>query len=192
MNAFRLTSLSAAIVFSTLLFTGTPAFANNNNNNGSECLPGIVDAFRENPVVYGRLYAALAADQRRLRLLLDEVRDQVTYAALLNNADALAASISDGRVLVTLPDGTVVLDTARPNDPSNTLPVGNSYRHFVEKTVNENHNSRVAIFAAQQYPCGVGLEQKVSTTTNSSETYVAQRLGRHLNSSGTARLSTTR
>ena len=43
-----LTSLCAAIVFLVLVFTGTPAFANN-HNNGSECLPGIGDAFRENP-----------------------------------------------------------------------------------------------------------------------------------------------
>jgi hypothetical protein len=40
----------------------------------------------------------------------------------------------------------VVLDTARTDDPTNTMPVGNSFQHFQNKTVNENHNSRIAIF----------------------------------------------
>ena len=67
---------------------------------------------------------------------------------------------------------------------------GNSWAHFLAKTVNENHNSRVAIFDAQEWPCGIGLERKLSTTTGVTETYVAIRLGTHLDSLGTARLST--
>jgi hypothetical protein len=39
-------------------------------------------------------------------------------------------------------------------------------------------------------PCGIGLERKLSTTTGVTETYVAIRLGTHLDSLGTARLST--
>ena len=57
------------------------------------------------------------------------------------------------------------------------------------KTINENHNSRVAIFMAQEYPCGVGVENKVSTSTGADETYVARRAGNHLDSAGTLRLS---
>ena len=54
----------------------------------------------------------------------------------------------------------------------------------------ENHNSRVAFFSAQLYPCGVGVESKFSTSTGHSETYVAIRLGQHLNSAGTATVTT--
>jgi hypothetical protein len=39
-------------------------------------------------------------------------------------------------------------------------------------------------------PCGIGLERKLSTTTGVTETYVAMRLGTHLDNLGTARLST--
>jgi len=81
-------------------------------------------------------------------------------------------------------------DTGRPDDPTNVLAAGNSYQHFVAKTVNENHNSRIAILAAQEYPCGAGIESKLSTTTGQVESYLAVRLGNHLDSLGTARIST--
>lgn len=192
MNTRRLLAgLATAVLFSVLVPTSSVAQVNEYGSS-SQCLPGIVNAFQDHPGVYGRLYATLLSQQRRLRNLLDDVHDQATYEALLGRAKSIASSIGDGRMLVALPDGTVVLDTARPDDPTNTMSSGNSYEHFVEKTVNENHNSRVAILSAQQYPCGVGLERKVSTTTNTSETYFALRLGKHLDSSGTARLSTTR
>jgi hypothetical protein len=57
---------------------------------------------------------------------------------------------------------------------------GNSFEHFEDKTVNENHNTRVAILSAQLYSCGAGVESKLSTTTGQSEIYVAIRLGQHL------------
>jgi hypothetical protein len=72
-----------------------------------------------------------------------------------------------------------------------TASTHNSYANFVAKAVNENHNSRVAILATQLYPCGIGLERKLSTSTGETESYLALRLGRHLDSVGTARLSTT-
>ena len=60
---------------------------------------------------------------------------------------------------------------------------------FGPYAVNENHNSRIAILAAQQYPCGAGLERKLSSTTGVTESYLAMRLGAYLDSYGTARLS---
>jgi hypothetical protein len=51
--------------------------------------------------------------------------------------------------------------------------------------VNENHNTRAAMMAAQSYPCGVGIESKLSTTTTGKvESYLAIRLGNHLDSLG--------
>ena len=64
--------------------------------------------------------------------------------------------MSVGRVLIALPDGTVVLDTARGDHLPD--PTSNSYQHFLDKTIGENHNTRVAILAAQKYPCGIALE----------------------------------
>jgi hypothetical protein len=68
--------------------------------------------------------------------------------------------------------------------------VGNSFQHFQNKTVNENHNSRIAIFDTQEYQCGIGLEAKLSTTTGQREIYLAVRLGTHLDANGSVRIST--
>lgn len=154
------------------------------------CLPGIGPAFQAHAATYTLVLTTLQPQVASLQTLLGQVSDQTTYAALLTQARSVASSIANGRLLVSVPDGTVVLDTAKPDDPNNTLPEGNSYQHFQSKTVNENHNSRVAIFTAQEYPCGLGIESKLSTTTGVRESYVALRLGSHLDSVGTARLST--
>ena len=42
----------------------------------------------------------------------------------------------------------------------------------------------------QQYPCGFGLETKLSTTDGTNESYIAFRAGAHLDSLGTIRMST--
>jgi hypothetical protein len=119
--------------------------------------------------------------------------DQATYASLLTDARTLAGSLATGRVLITVPDGTAVIDTARPDDPTNITPnvFANSFQHFKNKMVNENHNTRIAIHDAQEWPCGVGLESKFSTSDNRTENYVGLRLGNHLDSDGTARMSTS-
>jgi hypothetical protein len=152
------------------------------------CGPGVLAALTYSPA-YKPLLTILGPERKALRELLDAVVDQASYEALLKVARSIAQSTPNGRLLITLPDGTVVLDTANMDDPTDGLESGNSYGHFQSKTVNENHNSRIAIFAAQLYPCGIGVESKLSTTTDEVETYVAVRLGAHLSSSGTARLS---
>ena len=153
------------------------------------CLPGIENAVRRNPI-YQRLFAVLVLHKGQLAERLKDITDQASYQLLLTKARAVADKVTAGRVVVTLPDGTVVVDTAAADDPTNTLPSGNSFQHFSEKTVNENHNSRVAILATQLYPCGIGVERKLSTSTGATESYLALRLGKHLDSTGTARLST--
>lgn len=154
------------------------------------CLPGIQTAFNAHSAVYNLLLNTLSLHRAGLAAQLKQVVDQPTYATLLATSRTIASSITHGRLVLALPDGTVVLDTSLPSDPGNHLKSGNSYQHLQTKTVNENHNSRVAIFSAQQWPCGIGIESKFSTTTGQTETYLALRLGAHLNSIGTARLST--
>jgi hypothetical protein len=105
---------------------------------------------------------------------------EAAYATLLANANTVRTSIPSGRVLITLPDGTVVLDTSRSN---------NTFANFCSKTINENHNSRVAILAAQEYQCGLGLVSKRSSSTGTNEAYFALRAGGHLDSIGTIRIS---
>lgn len=131
---------------------------------------------------YLAIHRALAPRLPALKLKLDAVKDQATYAVLLAEANATAAAVTKGRLVVTLTDGTVVVDTSKG--------AANTYANFVAKTINENHNSRIAILDAQLFECGTGVETKRSTTTATIEHYVARRLGAYLDNSGTARLST--
>ncbi|HMV13502.1 MAG TPA: hypothetical protein PKD88_08890 [Nitrosomonas sp.] len=131
---------------------------------------------------YAVLDAALtSAIQTRLKNKLNATKDEPTYSALRIEAEGLAATIANGRVVITMPDGTVVVDTSKG--------ANNTYDNFKAKTINENHNSRIAILHSQLYDCGLGLETKLSTTDNTKENYLARRLGAYLNSAGTVRLS---
>jgi NAD-dependent oxidoreductase involved in siderophore biosynthesis len=125
----------------------------------------------------GKLTPRLVA----LKGKLDAVKNQATYQTLLAEANADAVLVPKGRILVTLPDGTVVVDTSKG--------VLNTYANFVAKKINENHNSRVAILDTQLFECGLGVETKKSTTDGVVETYVARRLGNYLDNSGTVRIS---
>ena len=178
----RRTLGAAAILSSVVLFTPRPAPA-------QDCNPGFAAAFAAHEAEYTTLRDTLAPQVDNLSSRVLQTVDQVTYGSLLADARTLASSLPTGRLVITVPDGTVVVDTARPDDPADTQPSGNSFQHFQGKTVNENHNSRVAVFDAQEWPCGVGIEAKFSTSTGQRELYLAMRLGPHLDNNGTARLS---
>jgi len=178
----RSRTLVAVIVFAVLALKGNTVYA-------QSCKPDIAVAYATHADTYSQLFAVLVPQLGQLQLGLAAVTNQATYALYLANVKTITSSIPTERMVVTLPDGTVVIDTSKPDDPIDALEAGNSYKHFQDKTVNENHNTRVAILAAQQYPCGVGLERKLSTTTGVTESYLAYRLGAYLDSLGTARLS---
>jgi hypothetical protein len=143
------------------------------------CAPLVLTKLLVQP--YSGLNALLTPHLVPLKAKLDAVKNQTTYATLLAEANADAAKTPKGRVVVTLPDGTVVVDTAKT-----TL---NTYANFLAKKINENHNSRIAILDSQLFECGVGVETKRSTTDNVVESYVARRLGNYLDNSGTVRIS---
>jgi hypothetical protein len=179
-----LRSVVSVAVLCTVPFLSSPsAYAD-------ACNTGLGPAFAAHQAAYTNLANVLVAALGNLNTQLLALTNQATYAALLTTARNTANGIANGRVLVTVPDGTVVLDTARTDDPTNTMAVGNSFQHFQNKTVNENHNSRIAIFDSQEYQCGLGLEAKLSTTTGQREIYLAVRLGTHLDANGTVRIST--
>jgi len=52
-----------------------------------------------------------------------------------------------------------------------------------------NHNSRVSTFETQLNVSDVSYEKKFSSSTQENEIYVAVRLGKFRNNSGTIRLS---
>jgi hypothetical protein len=80
-----------------------------------------------------------------------------------------APGVTRTRILVTLADGTVVLDTSRNN---------NSHANALAKAINENHNSRLAIMVAGLGQSGIGMEKKYSSSTRLNEQYLAHRVGR--------------
>jgi hypothetical protein len=98
--------------------------------------------------------------------------------ALSNNLQFKGKSI---RILVSLPGGAVIFDSSKGEK--------NTYPNFVSKSINENHNTRVAIISSQLDKCGVGYEDKFSTTTSGNEKYVAVCLGQRFRNYGTFRIS---
>ncbi len=145
----------------------------------SSCAPLVLNKLAALP--FSTLNGKLTPRLVPLKTKLDGVKSQATYATLLAEANADAVLVPKGRIVVTLPDGTVVVDTSKK-----TL---NTYANFLAKKINENHNTRVSIFDAQAFECGVGVETKRSSTDGVVESYVAKRLGNYLASSGTVRIS---
>jgi hypothetical protein len=174
----------AAALVTAIVLSGGSAYA----QDAQSCQPGIIGAISgPHAARYQALIDALIPFAGDFYTELPAVVNQATYQTLLDTANAAAAGLVNGRVLITLPDGTVMIDTARDDNTVN--PNSNSYQHFLDKTINENHNSRLAILGAQQFACGVGLETKFSTSTNQNEVYLALRIGDHLDSDGTVRIS---
>jgi hypothetical protein len=73
------------------------------------------------------------------------------------------------RVLVTLSDGHVAYDSFKG--------VNNTFANFQTNTIDENHNTRVAIMVALLGTNGFGTEIKNSTTTGTKQAYAASRMG---------------
>jgi hypothetical protein len=170
------------MTFYAILLLAVPAPA-----RAQQCQPGIDTAWDAHRPDYDLLWAGLTPHLDSLLSLLNTVSDQASYATLVGAARSVAGGVPHGRVVVTLPDGTVVVDTWRVD--GETPANANSYAHFLSKSINENLNSRVAMMAAQLFPCGIAVETRISTTTGNVESQFAARLGQDLNSSGTARLS---
>ena len=87
------------------------------------------------------------------------------------------------RVLFCSQDGTVVVDTGKST---------NTFENYTGKSVNENHNSRVAIMFAQLslFGAGLGVENKYSGSINTNQLYAATIVnGTRFSNSGTFRIS---
>ena len=176
----KIRTLVAAAVLSSTLFAANAVYA----QDAQVCQPGIAAGFARHQAAYTSIFGAMFTGTPTVQTLttdLTNLDDQASYDILLADAQTMAAKLATGRLVITVPDGTVVVDTSKNN---------NTFANFQAKLINENHNSRVAIFSAQQYPCGFGLETKLSTTDGTNESYIAFRAGAHLDSLGTIRMST--
>ena len=107
-------------------------------------------------------------------IFLDNVLEaqwNTMYAGVKAFVAANVSTLYPGlRVVVTLSDGQVVLDTNKSDSV-------NTFNNFKAKTINENHNSRVAILTSLLGNAGTGYEEKFSTSDLKFEAYHAQRMG---------------
>jgi hypothetical protein len=173
--------LTIVVLAGVLAGSGRPAQA----ADAQTCEPGILDVFfGPRQPQYTAVYTALAPEVAAFSTQLGALVGQTpTYDTLLAHANTVAALLPTGRIVITIPDGTVVVDTGKG--------ALNTYANYLAKAINENHNTRIAIHAAQAYACGVALETKLSSTVGAKDSYVAIRLGNFLDSNGTVRMSVT-
>lgn len=102
---------------------------------------------------------------------VNELKWNDMYAAVKAFIAAQSSSLYPGlRVVVTLSDGQVALDTSKGD-------AGNTFAKFQGKTINENHNSRLSILTALLSNAGTGYEHKWSSSEQKFEIYHAQRMG---------------
>lgn len=140
--------------------------------------------------LYKTLYRNIVKNnlEEKLNILVGLPRgspEQASFYFELLSELLLAFKINLGtdspRLLVAESDGRVIYDTgsADRNTPEN----------FNTGTVNENHNTRPEMMAAQLFECGVGHNVRISNSVGAFQSYVAVRAGRYLNLSNTIRLS---
>jgi hypothetical protein len=138
---------------------------------------------------YKTLYNKLKPNVAAITSLVKGAVDQPSYGKLVTFARKLEASLPNSRVSITLPDGTAVFDGGKTDDPGDTSEQGNSFKHYQDKTITENLNTRISNLDAQEHVDGLGAETRFSSVTKRKESFVAIRLGPHLNNTGTARFS---
>jgi hypothetical protein len=126
------------------------------------------------------------------KLINDMLLTVASYEAAATVVRSLVAPLSAatgkiGRILVTLPDGTVCFDSSRDGNTDTTKL--NTFTNADKKTINENHNTRCSIMSAQCLQAGIAFERKYSTSTKRLEDYVSLRVGVQGVSEGTVRYS---
>ena len=161
---------------------------------------------QNNTNVLDALSAAFFANDSYSRGIADFCKDpagnQSNYTNLYNQLMAFITDVNSNsisgfnfpivnslRLLVTVSDGTVALDTGKASPSTATASTatvgggigngtGNLYVNFLAQCVNVNHNTRVRSQQALHNDSGRGYEIKYSTSgSGSSEDYLAVRLG---------------
>lgn len=101
--------------------------------------------------------------------LTNAASSQSGYTSAYSLVSSYASTHSGLRILITLADGTVLMDTSKGSN--------NTFSNFDNKAINENHNTRSAMLQALLSKSGEGFEEKLSSSTNQTETYQAVRTG---------------
>ena len=107
------------------------------------------------------------------------------------SASATTLGVTGARLLFCEADGTVIYDSGKVTIVNN-VDTKNTYPNYIAKSINENHNSRIAILKALLSASGRSYEVKRSTSSDpiATESYVAVRLGTSSETAiGTMRIS---
>jgi hypothetical protein len=85
---------------------------------------------------------------------------------------------SSFRILMTVPDGTVVIDTAKGSFNGKVYELGeNTWANFKAKTINENHHTRPEFLISILGETGIGAVERYSTSINTYEHLQVTRFG---------------
>jgi hypothetical protein len=116
-------------------------------------------------------------------MILNQASYDTSAKKLLNMVNSPTRKINTKsiRIVLSLPDGTLIFDSK--------VGANNTWQNYLDKKIGENHNTRIAIIAAQLFYPGVGYEKKYSTTTKNFEYYIAKRVGALGDNLGTVRYS---
>lgn len=120
----------------------------------------------------------------------------------LNASNGITYSKNGFKFLLTLDDGTVIVDTSKDSKSvTTTSAVGafaagvyhqNSAVSYGNKMVNENHNSRPEVLNSVLSASGVGSARRYSSSSQSAYMYYAVRLGNSPQANvGTLRVAVT-
>jgi hypothetical protein len=186
------------------------------HDSDEPCFPDIKQRIRHNDD-YKMLYCALSPMVDQLQTLLDNFLNnpmESTYDPLYDAAIGLSSS-TGAQVIIARGNGQVVVDTYQPADlscagatggcgdvnPNNCLAstattpfccnnyLANGFCHFMNDAVGPNQNNEVTVMAALLQPCGLGVATGFSPALGGKTAYLTIRLGKYLNSSGTATIA---
>ena len=82
------------------------------------------------------------------------------------------------RILMTVPDGTVAIDTAKGSFNGKVYELGeNTWANFKAKIINENHHTRCEFLISMLGDPGIGRAERYSTSISTYEHLLVTRLG---------------
>jgi hypothetical protein len=136
----------------------------------------------------GYLNSSLSSTQNSVNTFFSsqtETNYNLMRTALNDQQTAIYTPVNQFRILVSASDGTVAYDGSI-NDDTNT------FSNFLNKTINDNHNTRPEIMVATLNSSGTGLAARYSSSVAKNLLYNANRLGSSVNENvGTYRCSIT-
>lgn len=185
------TALKISLVVVAL--TNSMMTADSSHHHDQKCAT-YVKKLLNNNCAYLTLYNTLSPNVSAISALLYAVHlDSANYPALLTFCETLADTLSTGNIIVTDPDGLVVVDTSADG--------ANTYDNYQAGTISPNQMTSISFIDSQGWPCGLGVETKYNNPAAVFQNNVVIRLDiipgsnvgdySYLNSLGSVNMSVT-